>query len=537
MVRRRLTAERLGVLCRNDVEDLVSDVVGGLCVRMYDGDDPACYGYCHDDDDHDDDFSFYDDDDVRQTIKTVRSASTLSGDTRDSIERDDVSRSSSAKTTPTIEDPAAVELAAVAATTKSKAAKKAQKAAAKKKAKEDIAAAKKAKETAAAVEAQESASQLSKNDKNDNDDSVAHTPPKNLSIEEMEALQLTSKVLSAVRKYPTFADTLNGLLSFQCIDNEEDDDASDLTPNSLTAVPSKVGALRKTSQDKSRADRLDANGNSALHLSAKALNASNVSDFLLLLEDSRDSASQPNNNNDLPLHIVAATGPTGTEKAVMALVEANQTALTVRGARGKTPLHLALTEGSRNLPVLAKILAYHKLRKIGVIDFDDEGKLSCGANNRLISHDTSPPKNVVQYQYECASALSNSIYFSSPLSVGFCEQETPLFTRRSSTVLRMMELSSMVLRMLRLPRSEMSCNTKKVSLAPFIRRIAMVTCLFTQLSNFQVSILVSSLSCSMPPRLQPHEKMVVAKCRWSWLQPPTYPPASLLVSSHWTCPL
>ena len=443
---------------------------------MYDGDDPACYGYCHDDDDHDDDFSFYDDDDVRQTIKTVRSASTLSGDTRDSIERDDVSRSSSAKTTPTIEDPAAVELAAVAAAAKSKAAsKKARKAAAKKKAKEDaaaaaqakaaakkkakedIAAAKKAKETAAAVEAQESASQLSKNDKNDNDDSVAHTPPKNLSIEEMEALQLTSKVLSAVRKYPTFADTLNGLLSFQCIDNEDDcynDDASDLTPNSLTAVPSKVGALRKTSQDKSRADRLDANGNSALHLSAKALNASNMSEFLLLLEDSRDSACQPNNNNDLPLHIVAATGSTGAEKAVMALVEANQTALTVRGARGKTPLHLALTEGSRNLPVLAKILAYHKLRKIGVIDFDDEGKLSCGANNRLISHDTSPPKNVVQY--ECASALSNTIYFSSPLSVGFCEQETPLFTRRSSTVLRMMELSSMVLRMLRLPRSEMS---------------------------------------------------------------------------------
>lgn len=408
--RQRLTAAHLRVLCKNDVEDLVSDVVGGFCVRMYDGDDDACYGHCDDDGD---DFSFYDEDDVRDTIRPVRSASTLSRESRDSAERDDVSRSSSTKTTPTIEDTAAIELAAAkrAAATKSKAAsKKAQRAAAKKKAKEAAAAAaqtkaaskkaqkaaakKKAKEDAADAEAQESAAMAqdivkdSQPNDNDNNDNVAHTTPKNISVDEMEALELTSKILSAVKKYPTLADTLDGLLSFQGIDNEDDD-------ASLNAAPGKVGVLQKTSQDPSGADRLDANGNSALHLSAKALDASNVSEFLFLLEDSRDSTGQPNNSNDLPLHIVAAAGSSGAEKAAMALVDANHTALAVRGARGKTPLHLALAEGSSNLQVLEEILAAHRERKIGVIDFDDEGKSSCGANNRLVSLDTSLQKYVI----------------------------------------------------------------------------------------------------------------------------------------------
>ena len=408
--RQRLTAAHLRVLCKNDVEDLVSDVVGGFCVRMYDGDDDACYGHCDDDGD---DFSFYDEDDVRDTIRPVRSASTLSRESRDSAERDDVSRSSSTKTTPTIEDTAAIELAAAkrAAATKSKAAsKKAQRAAAKKKAKEAAAAAaqtkaaskkaqkaaakKKAKEDAADAEAQESAAMAqdivkdSQPNDNDNNDNVAHTTPKNISVDEMEALELTSKILSAVKKYPTLADTLDGLLSFQGIDNEDDD-------ASLNAAPGKLGVLQKTSQDPSGADRLDANGNSALHLSAKALDASNVSEFLFLLEDSRDSTGQPNNSNDLPLHIVAAAGSSGAEKAAMALVDANHTALAVRGARGKTPLHLALAEGSSNLQVLEEILAAHRERKIGVIDFDDEGKSSCGANNRLVSLDTSLPKYVI----------------------------------------------------------------------------------------------------------------------------------------------
>ena len=423
--RRRLTAAHLRVLCKNDVEDLVSDVVGGFCVRMYDGDDDACYGY-------DDDFSFYDEDDVRDIIRPVRSASTLSRESRDSAERDDVSRSSSTKTTPTIEDTAAIELAAAkrAAATKSKAAsKKAQRAAARKKAKEAAAATKskaaskkaqkaaakkKAKEDAADAEAQESAAmaqdivkdaQPNDND-NDNNDSVAHTTPKNLSVKEMEALELTSKILSVVRKYPTLADTLDGLLSFQGIDNEDDD-------GSLNAAPSKVGALQ-TSQDPSSADRLDANGNSALHLSAKALDASNVSEFLFLLEDSRDSACQPNNNNDLPLHIVAATGSTGAERAVMALVDANHTALAVRGARGKTPLHLALAEGSSNLEVLEEILAAHRERKIGVIDFDDEGKSSCGANNRLVSLDTSLPRYVIDTIHDVYGLIKHYYLFLFP---------------------------------------------------------------------------------------------------------------------------
>ena len=371
--RQRLTAAHLHKLCKNDVEDLVSDVVGGFCVRMYDGDDDACYGHC---DDYGDDFSFYDEDDVRDTTRAARSVSTLSRESRDSAERDDESRSSSIKTTPTIEDTAAIELAAAkrAAATKSKAAsKKAQKAAAKKKAKED----------AADAEAQESAAMaqdiVKDSQPNDDDnDNVAHTTPKNISVEEMEALELTSKILSAVRKYPTLADTLDGLLSFQCIDNEDDD-------ASLNAAPGKVGALQNTSLDPSGADRLDANGNSALHLSAKALNAS---EFI--------EVCQPNNNDDSDLHIVAATGSSGAEKAVMALVEANHNALTVRGARGKTPLHLALAEGSSNLMVLKEILAAHREREIGVIDFDDEGKSSCGANNRLISYGASPQK-MLQY--------------------------------------------------------------------------------------------------------------------------------------------
>ena len=395
--RRRLTAAHLRVLCKNDVEDLVSDVVGGFCVRMYDGDDDACYGY-------DDDFSFYDEDDVRDTIRPVRSVSTLS---RDSAERDDVSRSSSTKTTPTIEDTAAIELAAAkrAAATKSKAAsKKAQKAAAKKKAKEDAADAE-AQESAAMAQDIVKDAQPNDND-NDNNDSVAHTTPKNLSVKEMEALELTSKILSAVKKYPTLADTLDGLLSFQGIDNEDDD-------ASLNAASSKVGALQ-TPQDPSSADRLDANGNSALHLSAKALDASNVSEFLFLLEDSRDSACQPNNNNDLPLHIVAATGSTGAERAVMALVDANHTALAVRGARGKTPLHLALAEGSSNLEVLEEILAAHRERKIGVIDFDDEGKSSCGANNRLVSLDTSLPRYVIDTIHDVYGLIKHYYLFLFP---------------------------------------------------------------------------------------------------------------------------
>ena len=209
----------------------------------------------------------------------------------------------------------------------------------------------------------------------DDKDSTVYMKPKKLSVEEMEALYLKAKDLLVLRKYPAFVEAVTDcqqLLSFQSTKH------GDVTLlhllSSQDVAPPEMYILQTISQDPSAVRLLDANGNSVLHLSAKALNASNLRVFLLFLKFCRGRAYQPNNIGDLPLHIVAATGSPGAEQAVTALVEANPTALTVRGARGKPPLHLALAEGSSNSKILVEILAAHKEKQISIVDLDDDGE-------------------------------------------------------------------------------------------------------------------------------------------------------------------
>lgn len=209
----------------------------------------------------------------------------------------------------------------------------------------------------------------------DDDDSVAYVKPKKLSDEEMEALYLKAKSLLVLKQYPAFIEALKDcqqLLSFQ---SPKHGNATLLhILSSQEVAPPEMYILQAISQDPTAVQLLDANGNSALHLCAKALNTSNLRAFFLCLRFCRGSAYQPNNAGDLPLHVVAATGSAGAEKAVAALLEVNPTALTTRGARGKVPLHFAFAEGSGNTKILAEILTAHKEAQIGVIDFDDDGK-------------------------------------------------------------------------------------------------------------------------------------------------------------------
>ena len=209
----------------------------------------------------------------------------------------------------------------------------------------------------------------------DDDDSVAYVKPKKLSDEEMEALYLKAKSLLVLKQYPAFIEALKDcqqLLSFQL---PKHGNATLLhVLSSQKVAPPEMYILQAISQDPTAVQLLDANGNSALHLCAKALNTSNLRAFFLCLRFCRGSAYQPNNVGDLPLHIVAATGSAGAEKAVIALLEVNPTALTTRGARGKVPLHCAFAEGSGNTKILIEILAAHKEAQIGVTDFDDDGK-------------------------------------------------------------------------------------------------------------------------------------------------------------------
>ena len=209
----------------------------------------------------------------------------------------------------------------------------------------------------------------------DDDDSVAYVKLKKLSDEEMEALYLKTKSLLVLKQHAAFIEALKDsqqLLSFQ---SAKHGNATLLhVLSSQEVAPPEMYILQAISQDPTAVPLLDANGNSALHLCARALNTSNLRAFFLFLRFCRGSVYQPNNAGDLPLHIVAATGSAGAEKAVAALLEVNPTALTTRGARGKVPLHCAFAEGFGNTKILIEILAAHKEAQIGVTDFDDDGK-------------------------------------------------------------------------------------------------------------------------------------------------------------------
>ena len=206
-----------------------------------------------------------------------------------------------------------------------------------------------------------------------------------LSDEEMEALYLKAKSLLVLKQYAAFIKVLKDcqqLLSFQLLKHGNATLLHVLS--SQEVAPPEKYLLQTIAQDPTAVELLDANGNSALHLCARALNTSNLRAFFLFLRFSRGSAYQPNNAGDLPLHIVAATGSAGAEKAVAALLEVNPTALTTRGARGKVPLHLAIAEGSGN-KVLKFLLSAHKEAQLGVVDFDDDGKW-IQSSRRISSH-------------------------------------------------------------------------------------------------------------------------------------------------------
>ena len=220
----------------------------------------------------------------------------------------------------------------------------------------------------------------------DDDDSVAYVKLKKLSDEEMEALYLKAKSLLVLKQYAAFVEALKDcqqLLSFQL---PKHGNATLLhVLSSQKVAPPEMYLLQAIAQDPAAVQLLDANGNSALHLCARALNTSNLRAFFLFLRFCRGSAHQPNNAGDLPLHIVAATASAGAEKAVAALLEANPTALTTRGARGKVPLHLAIAEGSGNQKILQAVLQAHKESQLPLIDFDGDGKW-IQSSRRILSH-------------------------------------------------------------------------------------------------------------------------------------------------------
>ena len=220
----------------------------------------------------------------------------------------------------------------------------------------------------------------------DDDDSVAYVKLKKLSDEEMEALYLKAKSLLVLKQYAAFVEALKDcqqLLSFQL---PKHGNATLLhVLSSQKVAPPEMYLLQAIAQDPAAVQLLDANGNSALHLCARALNTSNLRAFFLFLRFCRGSTHQPNNAGDLPLHIVAATASAGAEKAVAALLEANPTALTTRGARGKVPLHLAIAEGSGNQKILQAVLQAHKESQLPLIDFDGDGKW-IQSSRRILSH-------------------------------------------------------------------------------------------------------------------------------------------------------
>ena len=210
-----------------------------------------------------------------------------------------------------------------------------------------------------------------------NDDTVAYVKPKKRSDEEMEALYLKAKSLLVLKRYSAFVEALKDCQELLSFHSTKHGNATLLhLLSSQEVAPPEMYILQAISQDPSAVQLLDADGNSALHLSARVLNTSNLRAFFLFLKFCRSSAYQPNNSGDLPLHIAAATGSAGAEAGVAALLEINPTALTTRGARGKVPLHCAFAEGSGNTNILVEILAAHKEMQIGVIDFDDDGKSS-----------------------------------------------------------------------------------------------------------------------------------------------------------------
>ena len=209
------------------------------------------------------------------------------------------------------------------------------------------------------------------------DDAVAYVKPKKRSDEEMEALYLKAKSLLVLKRYSAFVEALKDCQELLSFHSTKHGNATLLhLLSSQEVAPPEMYILQAISQDPSAVQLLDADGNSALHLSARVLNTSNLRAFFLFLKFCRSSAYQPNNSGDLPLHIAAAFGSAGAEAGVAALLEINPTALTTRGARGKVPLHCAFAEGSGNTNILVEILAAHKEMQIGVIDFDDDGKSS-----------------------------------------------------------------------------------------------------------------------------------------------------------------
>ena len=246
----------------------------------------------------------------------------------------------------------------------------------------------------------------------DDDDSVAYVKLKKLSDEEMEALYLKAKSLLVLKQYAAFIEALKDcqqLLSFQ---SAKHGNATLLhVLSSQEEAPPEHYILQAISQDPTAVQLLDTNGNSALHLCARALNTSNLRAFFLFLRFCRGSAYQPNNVGDLPLHIVAATGSAGAEKAVIALLEVNPTALTTRGARGKVPLHCAFAEGSGNTKILMEILAAHKEAQIGVTDFDDDGKWLHQAGRWIYRHHVYHQHSTYILLYSIASIHTVTYFF------------------------------------------------------------------------------------------------------------------------------
>lgn len=214
------------------------------------------------------------------------------------------------------------------------------------------------------------------NNDNADDDSIAYYKPKQMSIEELESRFLQAKSLLVLKRYTAFVNALRDcqeLLSFRLI-NENESTLLHVLASQDVAPPDNV-ILQTIAQDPAAVNLLDGSGNSLLHCAAKAWScASNLRAFFLLLKFCRTGATQQNADGDLPLHIVAASGSRGAEKAAGALLEVNPTALTVRNSSGKIPLHLAFTEGSGNTKCLTELLVSHKEKKISVSDLDDEGK-------------------------------------------------------------------------------------------------------------------------------------------------------------------